>query len=70
MSDRNAVAAAESFWRRAFDADFLVQEGVIDPEDRQLLCYAETPRQILDTIVRWYEHAKLPLLPRRADAPA
>jgi uncharacterized protein (TIGR00730 family) len=64
------VLAGESFWRRAFDADFLVKEGVIDPEDRQLFCYAETPRQILDTILRWYERAKLPLLPPRADAPA
>jgi hypothetical protein len=26
----------ETYWRRAVDIDFLVDEGVIDPEDRDL----------------------------------
>jgi hypothetical protein len=28
------ILVGEDYWRRAFDPDFLVEEGVIDPEDR------------------------------------
>jgi predicted Rossmann-fold nucleotide-binding protein len=30
------VLVGEQFWRRAVNMDFLVQEGVIDAEDRDL----------------------------------
>jgi predicted Rossmann-fold nucleotide-binding protein len=30
------VLVGEALWRRAFDPDFLVEEGIIDPEDRNL----------------------------------
>jgi uncharacterized protein (TIGR00730 family) len=48
------VLAGESFWRRAFDADFLVSEGVIDPEDARLFSFADTAEEIWDAIVSWY----------------
>lgn len=45
----------ETFWRQAVDIDFLVDEGVIDPEDRDLFWFAETAQEIWDGIVHWYE---------------
>lgn len=55
------VLVGEPFWRRAFDVDFLVDEGVIDPEDRDLFCFAETARDIWATIQRWYSVSGAPL---------
>ena len=39
--------------RKAFDVDFLMDEGVIDPEDRELFWFAEAAQEIWDGIVRW-----------------
>ena len=39
------VLVGESYWRRAIDFDFLVDEGVIDPEDRELFWFAEDARR-------------------------
>jgi hypothetical protein len=36
------VLEGEEYWRKAFDVDFLVSEGVIDLEGRDLFWYAET----------------------------
>ena len=47
------VLVGESYWRRAVNVDFLVDEGVIDPEDRDLFWYAETAREIWDGIQHW-----------------
>ncbi|MDE2183119.1 MAG: TIGR00730 family Rossman fold protein [Alphaproteobacteria bacterium] len=49
------VLVGESYWRGAVDLDFLVDEGVIDPEDRELLWFAETAQEIWDSIRRWYD---------------
>ncbi|MGY3691687.1 putative Rossmann-fold nucleotide-binding protein [Bradyrhizobium sp. USDA 3240] len=57
------VLVGESYWRRAFDPDFLVEEGVIDPEDRKLFWFAETAEEAWQGILRWYEVAGQPLLP-------
>lgn len=50
------VLVGESYWRQAVDFDFLVDEGVIDPEDRDLFWYAETAPEIWNGILRWHEH--------------
>jgi predicted Rossmann-fold nucleotide-binding protein len=49
------VLVGEEFWRKAFDVDFLVDEGVIDPEDRDLFWYAETAEDIWQGLLLWYE---------------
>ncbi len=49
------VLVGERFWRQAFDVDFLVDEGVIDEEDRELFWFAESARQIWDSIRDWYQ---------------
>jgi len=49
------ILVGEGYWRRAFDVDFLLDEGVIDPPDRHLFRYAETARDIWEEIRRWGE---------------
>jgi hypothetical protein len=48
------VLVGEEYWRRVFDVDFLVDEGVIALEDRALFRYAETAAQIWQTILEWH----------------
>jgi len=48
------VLVGERYWRQAFNVDFLVDEGVIDPEDRELFWFAETAQEIWDGIQHWY----------------
>jgi uncharacterized protein (TIGR00730 family) len=57
------VLVGESYWRRAVNFDFLVDEGVIEPEDRELFSFAETAQEIWDRIVGWYDAVGEPLLP-------
>lgn len=56
------VLVGEAYWRRAFDPDFLAEEGMIDPEDRELFWFAETAEDVWHGILHWYETAGMPLL--------
>ncbi len=47
------ILVGETYWRRAFDIDFLLDEGVIDPQDRHLFRYAETAPAIWNEIRSW-----------------
>ncbi|BCO10554.1 hypothetical protein GF1_29300 [Desulfolithobacter dissulfuricans] len=44
------------------DVDFLVDEGVIDPEDRDLFWYAEEAEEVWQGILEWHEKNDSPLL--------
>jgi uncharacterized protein (TIGR00730 family) len=57
------VLVGEDYWRQAFNVDFLVDEGVIDEEDRELFWFAETAQDIWDGILRWHEANGEPLIP-------
>jgi uncharacterized protein (TIGR00730 family) len=48
------VMVGESFWRSAWNPEFLRDEGVIAAEDLDLFMYAETAEQIRDQLVEWY----------------
>jgi uncharacterized protein (TIGR00730 family) len=48
------ILVGEEYWRQAFDADFLVREGVISSQDRQLFCYAESAEEIWAEICTWH----------------
>ncbi len=61
------VLVGREFWSRAVDFPFLVEEGVIDPEDEDLFCFAETADEILDIIVGWYEQSGEPLFERQKE---
>lgn len=67
------VLVGREYWRRAFDVDFLVDEGVITEADRALFFHAESARAAWDGILDWYRARGRPLLPgpaRRRAAPA
>ena len=49
------VLIGEEYWRNAFNIDFLVDEGVIDTEDRDLFWYAETAEEAWQGLILWYE---------------
>ncbi len=55
------ILVGEQFWRRAVDFDFLVEEGVVDVEDRELFWFAETAQDIWNGILDWYTFAGEPL---------
>jgi uncharacterized protein (TIGR00730 family) len=55
------VLVGEAYWRRAVDIEFLVDEGVIDAEDRDLLWFAETAQEIWDGILHWHDASGEPL---------
>jgi uncharacterized protein (TIGR00730 family) len=57
------ILVGESYWRRAFDPEFLVDEGVIEPEDRDLFWFSESAEAAWRDILHWYEAIGRPLLP-------
>lgn len=59
------VLVGKDYWRSVFDMDYLVEEGVIDEEDRELFWYAETAEEIWNGILRWHEVNGTPLLPAK-----
>lgn len=61
ISPLPVVLVGEKFWRQVFNPDFLVAEGVIDPEDRNLFWYAEDAQEIWDGIREWHRKAGTPL---------
>jgi uncharacterized protein (TIGR00730 family) len=64
------VLVGKEYWQRAFNVDFLIDEGVIDTEDRDLFWYAETAQEIWDGILSWYQINGEPLLPPYCATPA
>ncbi len=55
------VLVGREYWKRAVDFDYLIAEGVIEPEDRELFWYAETANDIWQSIVSWHESNGTPL---------
>jgi len=55
------VLVGTEFWSRAVDFEFLVEEGVIDPEDKELFWIAESAEEIWDDIVKWHRINGAPL---------
>ncbi len=55
------VLVGEEYWRRVFDPQFLVDEGVIEPEDRELFWFADKASHIWTSILQWHELNGVPL---------
>jgi uncharacterized protein (TIGR00730 family) len=51
------VLVGRAYWERAFDVEFLLSEGTIDPEDRELFGHAETAEQAWRMICHWHAAA-------------
>ena len=58
------VLVGERHWRRAIDFDYLVEEGVIDAEDRELFWYAEAADDIWAGIQKWEDEKRERYLPK------
>ena len=56
------VLVGEDYWRRVFDIDYLLDEGVIDPEDGELFWFADEATEIWEGILTWYEANGRPLI--------
>jgi len=48
------VLVGEDYWRKLFNIDFMVEEGVIDEEDRDLFWFADSAEDIWDGLEDWY----------------
>jgi len=57
------ILVGESYWRHVFDPDFLVDEGVIAAEDRDLFWFAESADEVWRDILDWHETFGRALLP-------
>jgi uncharacterized protein (TIGR00730 family) len=55
------VLINRDYWQRAVDFDFLLDEGVIDDEDRDIFWYAETAQEAWQGILNWHEQSGEPL---------
>jgi uncharacterized protein (TIGR00730 family) len=61
----------KEFWTRVLDFDFLAQEGVISPDDIQLVQYVETAEEAWEAIRRyWKLHGGKPSRKRKSLTPA
>jgi predicted Rossmann-fold nucleotide-binding protein len=56
------VLVGQEYWRRAFDIDYLLDEGVIDAEDIDLFWFAEEAEEVWEGILSWYASNGRPLL--------
>jgi hypothetical protein len=56
------ILVGEAYWRKAFDADFLVSEGMIDPADRELFWFEDSAEAIWRSIVIWHETRGTPVV--------
>jgi uncharacterized protein (TIGR00730 family) len=48
------VLVEEAFWRRAIDFGYLVERGVIGPEELALFRTAENAQEVWEAILAWY----------------
>jgi uncharacterized protein (TIGR00730 family) len=57
------IMVGREYWERAIDFDFLLEEGVIAREDREIFWFAETAEEAWQGILDWYEQAGEALIP-------
>ena len=57
------ILVGRQYWERAVNFDFLLDEGVIDREDRDIFWFAETAEEAWQGILDWYEQSGEPLIP-------
>jgi uncharacterized protein (TIGR00730 family) len=55
------VLVGEEYWRQVINFDFLLSEGVIEPEDRALIHFAEDAPSVWQYICQWYRDAGDPI---------
>jgi len=63
------VLVGRSYWERVFDLEYLVSEGAIEPEDRDLIGFAETAHDAWRMICHWHAAAGTRGFPSQAAGP-
>lgn len=48
------IFVGEAYWRGLINFDLLMEEGVVDPEDLELFCFAETAQEAWEIILAWH----------------
>jgi uncharacterized protein (TIGR00730 family) len=61
------ILVGETYWRRAIDIDFLVNEGTVTEQEAKLFWYCETAEEIWHSILNWYEEQGHRLFNTRAE---
>jgi uncharacterized protein (TIGR00730 family) len=57
------VLIGRHYWEQAVNFEFLLDEGVIDNEDRDIFWFAETAQEAWQGILDWYRQCNEPLIP-------
>ena len=57
------ILIGRQYWERAVNFEFLLDEGVIDSEDRDIFWFAETAEEAWQGILDWYQQCGEPLIP-------
>lgn len=60
------ILVGEAYWRGVFDVEYLVENGSIDEEDRELFWYAETAQEAWEGIAAWHELNGTPLIGKQS----
>jgi uncharacterized protein (TIGR00730 family) len=55
------VLVGKDYWQRVIDFDFLLEQGAIDVEDRDIFWFAETALEAWQGIEHWYIKSNRPL---------
>ena len=55
------VLVSRYYWDNILNFDFLVEEGTIAPEDKELFVYAENADEAWEAITAWYEKRGEPI---------
>ena len=55
MQQLPIILFCEEFWRNVINFDYLVEAGVISPEDIDLFTFVETPQQAWDAIIEYHK---------------
>lgn len=61
ISPLPVILVGESYWRQLVNFDMLVDEGVIDPQDRELFWFAESAKEVWNDICEWHRRAGISL---------
>jgi uncharacterized protein (TIGR00730 family) len=59
---RPVILVGKSFWKKVFNIEALIEEGMIDAADKELFRYAESAREAWDLILEWYAEKGQPLV--------
>jgi hypothetical protein len=55
------VLVGKEYWERAVNFEFLKEEDVIEPNDLNMITYADNAQEAWDAIIQWHKENKTPL---------